>query len=100
MILANVANQIANNLNGFCGASCSYGGSLGDFFARIANALIFVVGAVSVIMVIISGLKFVVSGGNSKHVAAARSTLINAIIGLVVAISSYAIVNFVITALK
>lgn len=70
--------------------------SLGGFFHAIANALIFVVGGASVIMVIIGGLKYVVSMGHPKRVENAKNTILYAIIGLVVALCSYAIVNFVI----
>ena len=101
MILADVANQVSNSLNMFCPpGSCAAAGTLGDFIGRIANALIFLVGAISVIMIIIGGLRFVVSMGNPKHVKAARDTIFGAIIGLAIAISSYAIVNFVIGAFK
>jgi hypothetical protein len=101
MVLADVANQVGNSLNIFCPPGyCAASGTLGDFFARIANALIFLIGAISVIMIIIAGLRFVVSMGNPKQVKAARDTIFNAIIGLVIAISSYAIVNFVIGAFK
>jgi Type IV secretion system pilin len=100
MILADVANQVGNSLNLFCPPSSCSSGTLGDFFGRIANALIFLIGAISVIMIIIAGLRFVVSMGNPKQVKAARDTIFNAIIGLVIAFSSYAIVNFVIGAFK
>ena len=74
--------------------------TLPGFFGAIANALIFVVGAVSVIMIIIGGLKYVVSMGNAKRVENAKNTILYAIVGVVVAICSYAVVNFVITSLK
>jgi len=69
--------------------------SLPAYFRAIANALIFVVGALSVLMVIVGALKFVVSMGNPKRVENARNTILYAIVGVVVAMCSYAIVNFV-----
>jgi len=74
--------------------------SIPEFAHRIANALIFVVGAVSVIMVIWGGLKYAVSMGHPKRVASARDTIVNALVGVVIALCSYAIVNFVIGSLK
>lgn len=71
----------------------------GGYFQRIANALIFVVGAVSVLMIILGGLRFVVSMGNAKAVTQARDTILYAVIGVVIAFVSFAVVNFVITAL-
>jgi hypothetical protein len=50
-------------------------------------------------MLIIGGIKYVVSGGDSKKVTDAKNTVLYAIIGLVIAVFAYAIVNFVISAL-
>jgi hypothetical protein len=68
-------------------------------FKAIANLLIFLVGAVAVIMLIIGGLRYVISQGDSAQVKAAKDTLLYAVIGIVVAILAYAIVNFVSDAL-
>lgn len=76
------------------------GVSLPEFAHRIADALIYVVGAVSVIMVIWGGMKYAVSMGHPKRVKSARDTILNALIGVVIAICSYAIVNFVIESFK
>ena len=67
-------------------------------FTRIANTVLFAVGIISVIMLIYGGLRYVVSGGDSKKVTDAKNTIMYAIIGLIIAILSYAIVNFVINA--
>ncbi len=64
-------------------------------FQTITNVLLFILGAVSVIMIIIGGLRYVVSGGNSANVTAAKNTILYAIVGIIVAILAYAIVNFV-----
>ena len=49
-------------------------------------------------MLIFGGIRYVVSGGDSKKVTDAKNTIMYAIIGLIIAILSYAIVNFVISA--
>jgi biopolymer transport protein ExbB/TolQ len=49
-----------------------------------------------VIVIIVAGIRYTTSGGNSNSVAAAKNTLLYAVIGLVVAVFAYAIVNFVI----
>lgn len=64
-------------------------------FRTITNVLLYVLGAVSVIMIIIGGLRYVVSGGNSANVTAAKNTILYAIVGIIVALLSYAIINFV-----
>ncbi len=69
-------------------------------FATIANTLIFIVGAVAVLYLIIGGLRYVVSNGDSKNVEAAKNTILYAIVGIVVAVISFALVQFVINALN
>lgn len=64
-------------------------------FRTITNVLLFILGAVSVIMIIIGGLRYVISGGNSTNVTAAKNTILYAIVGVIIALLSYAIINFV-----
>ena len=64
----------------------------------IINTLLFVLGAVSVVTIIIAGIRYTTSQGEAKSVQAAKDTLLYAVIGLVVAIGAYSIVNFVIGA--
>ncbi|MES2876062.1 MAG: hypothetical protein V4678_01180 [Patescibacteria group bacterium] len=64
-------------------------------FRTITNVLLFVLGAISVIMIIIGGLRYVVSGGNATAVTAAKNTILYAIVGVIVALLAYAIINFV-----
>ena len=66
-------------------------------FSTITNVLLFVIGAISVIMIIIGGLRYVVSGGDSSNVTAAKNTILYAIVGLLVALFAYAMINFVLT---
>lgn len=68
-------------------------------FTTITNVMLFVVGAISVIMVVIGGLRYVISGGNSTNITTAKNTILYAVIGLVVAILAYAMINFVIGSL-
>ena len=64
---------------------------------QIVNVLLFVIGAIAVIMIVVGGLRYVISGGDSSQVKAAKDKILYAVIGLVVALLAYAIVNFVIT---
>lgn len=72
-------------------------GGQGGIFRTITNVLLFLIGAISVIMLIIGGIRYVVSGGDSTAVQNAKNTILYAIVGVVVAILAYAVVNFVIT---
>jgi len=65
-------------------------------FKIITNVLLFIIGAISVIMLIIGGIRYVVSGGDSAAVTSAKNTILYAIVGIIVAILAYALVNFVI----
>ncbi len=62
----------------------------------ITNTLLLVIGIVAVIMLIVGGFRYVLSGGNEKGTAAAKDTILYAIVGIIVALLAYAIVNFVI----
>lgn len=68
-------------------------------FRQITNTILYIVGVIAVIMLIIGGIRYVISGGDAKKVTDAKNTVLYAIIGLVIAVFAYAIVNFVITSL-
>jgi len=68
----------------------------GGIFQQISNTLIFLVGAIAVIMLIIGGLRYVTSNGEAASIKGAKDTITYAIIGIIVAILSYALVSFVI----
>ena len=67
----------------------------GGIFRTITNVLLFLIGAVSVIMLIIGGIRYTVSGGDSTAVTSAKNTILYAVVGIVVALLAYAVVNFV-----
>ena len=68
-------------------------------FTEITNTALYIVGIISVLMLIWGGLRYVVSGGKSEKVTDAKNTVLYAIIGLIISILSYAIVNFVLNSL-
>ena len=61
----------------------------------ITNTLLFIAGGLAVIMIIIGGLRYVTSGGNSANVTAAKNTVLYAIVGLIIAFLAFAAVNFI-----
>lgn len=73
--------------------------SEGGIFQTVTNILLFLVGAISVIMLIIGGIRYVVSGGDQAAVTSAKNTILYAIVGIVVAFLAFAAVQFVITSL-
>ena len=99
-----VADCDTNNLNISSGADCAKGDKTQDdlfgptgVFKTITNVLLFIIGAVAVIMLIIGGIRYTVSGGDSGAVTSAKNTILYAVVGIIVAILAYAIVNFVLT---
>jgi len=64
---------------------------------RAINLMLFVVGILAIFMLIFGGIRYVVSGGNESRVKDAKNTILYAIIGLVVAILGYAVVQWVIS---
>jgi len=102
VMLAPLAGAASTPIEG--GASSARGdGQTADLFGQtgifqtITNVLLFILGAISVIMIIIGGLRYVISGGNATAVTAAKNTILYAIVGVIVALLAYAIVNFVLT---
>lgn len=71
--------------------------SAGDLAKDFVNIMLFAVGILAVIMLIWGGIRYVLSGGDSGAVSSAKKTILYAVVGLIVAILAYAIVNFVIT---
>lgn len=71
----------------------------GGVLSTIVNTMLFIIGFLSVIMLIFGGLRYIISGGNAAAVTAAKNTILYAIVGLIIAIFAYAIVNFVIGSL-
>lgn len=76
-----------------------FGGD-GSIFTTVVNVLLFLIGAISVIMLIYGGIRYTTSGGNSANVTAAKNTIMYAIIGLIVAFLAFAVVNWVLGAIS
>jgi hypothetical protein len=70
-------------------------GSIQGYIKAIINVLLSLVGVVSVIMIIYGGFRYALSGGDENSVKAAKDTILYAVIGLIVAILAFVIVNFV-----
>ena len=66
----------------------------GGVFEQVVNFLLFLVGAISVIMLIVGGIRYILSAGDQNAVTSAKNTILYAIIGIIVAVLAWAIVNF------
>ncbi len=70
---------------------------IGTAVHNIVNTLILAAGILAVVFVLVGAFQYVVSGGNPEATRKAKDTILFALIGAVVAMVAYAIVNFVIT---
>ncbi|OYX42854.1 hypothetical protein B7Y94_02845 [Candidatus Saccharibacteria bacterium 32-49-12] len=66
-----------------------------DFVTPVINFMLALVGVLAVVMIIVGGIKYITSAGDTSKVTAAKNTILYAVIGLVVAILAYAIVSWV-----
>lgn len=85
-----------------CGQGSGTSGQLfgpGGLFTIIVNVALFIIGAICVLMLIYGGIKYTTSAGDEKAVTSAKNTILYAVVGIVIAILAYALVNFVISAL-
>ncbi len=79
---------------------CKSSNSLTSIFSTVTNMLLFLVGAVAVIMLIVGGFRYVTSNGDQNSVTGAKNTIMYALIGIVVAFLAFAAVNFVTSQLE
>ena len=64
---------------------------------QITNTVIGLTGGLSLLFVVVSGIQILIAYGNEEKIGAAKKTLMWALVGLVIAILSYAIVQIVVS---
>ena len=69
--------------------------TLWDNIQTIINAIIGILGLVCVIIMIIGGVQYMTSSGDAGKVKKAKDTILYGLIGLVICVLAFAIVNFV-----
>lgn len=62
---------------------------------NLINGFLFFSGTVAMVFIIYAGIKYLTSGGDPKQVEGAKKTLTYAIIGLIVVLSAFFIINFI-----
>lgn len=62
----------------------------------VISTLLVVIGIVAVIMIIIGGIRYTLSNGDASQIKSAKDTVLYSVVGLIVAMLAYAIVNFVV----
>lgn len=101
-LFENAKDEACNGINLDTGtAGCSdTKGSVNGILSTAINIFSLVVGIIAVIMVIIGGLKYVTSQGDSSAISGAKNTVIYAIVGLVIVALAQVIVRFALTKTK
>jgi Type IV secretion system pilin len=82
-------------LGNSCGNPSGNEESVANIIRTVINVASAIVGAVSVVMIIIGGFKYITSGGDSNNVSGAKNTILYAIVGLVIVAFAQIIVQFV-----
>ncbi len=67
----------------------------GSMVTTVINLMLYVVGIISVVMLIWGGISFAISAGDSAKVTKAKNTIMYSVIGLIVALFAFAIVSAV-----
>ena len=75
------------------------GGDVRQTAARIINVALSFLGIISVIIVIVGGFKYMISGGNEEKTSEAKNLIVSGIIGLAIILSAWAITRFVLGSL-
>ncbi len=103
--MVHAAPAVNDNLN--CGANLSFeencnsdnttaGTEVNTIVENVINIISLVVGVVAVVMIIVGGLRYITSGGESGSVTGAKNTIMYAIVGLIVVAMAQLIVRFVV----
>ena len=67
-----------------------------ELIGRIIQAILGVVGSIALLMFIVGGLRWILSGGNEEQVTKGKNTIVWAVAGLAVVFLSYLIVYYII----
>lgn len=99
---ANIQGSLCDgaNLEVNSNAGCDPQGTdekVNNTIAFVINVFSLVVGVVAVIMIIIGGLKYIISSGDANNITSAKNTILYAIIGLVIVAIAQFIVKFVLS---
>ncbi len=92
---SSVFKEIGQKYFGFPGAGISQAATGEDFIFRIATMLLLFAAAIAVIFLVVGGYRYVVSRGNEESMEAAKKTITSSILGLVIIILAFAMVQII-----
>ena len=74
-------------------------GTLDAMITKVINVALGLIGTIAVVMIILGGYQYTTSAGDASKVTKAKNTILYGVIGLVIALLAFAIVNFVLAKL-
>ena len=77
------------------GSGSGQGTDLMSTLQTIINVALGLIGFVAVVMIILGGFQYITSSGDAAKVTKAKNTIMYGVIGLVIALLAFAIVNFI-----
>lgn len=88
-VTVNPDGTVSANGSGFAS------GTLAGAIAKGVNVFAFIIGAISIIMILVGALRYTVSAGNPQSTKEAKDTILYAVIGIVIVILSLSITRFI-----
>ncbi len=98
MLLAPIATYAALpnfDCGGLTGVSCNQGQTVSGLLKLVINWMLALAGLISVLFLIVGGFWYITSAGNEEQAEKGKGTVINAIIGIIIIVLSWIIVNVV-----
>ncbi len=62
---------------------------------RVLQYIFVIIGAISVLIIVIADIRYMISTGDPQKTATAKSTIIYAVVGLIISLSAFAIIQFI-----
>lgn len=91
-VVGAVGDQIIDDLNQ---SGLDDGRTINGFVSNFVTVIMFIVGMVATVMIIMGGVQYMTSQGDAGKTKKAKDTILYGIIGMVIAVLAFAIVNFV-----
>lgn len=67
--------------------------------AAVINILLGFAGVIAAILIIVAGTRWIMAGGNEEEITKAKNTIKSAVMGILIVLAAYVIVNFVVSEL-
>jgi len=100
-VFSQACNATADSKGAICNDAKKEGATgFNAIIKNVINTILLVLGMIAVIMIIAGGIRYTTSNGDSNQTKAAKDTILYSVVGLVIAILAFAIVNFVLEAFK